>query len=106
MFNEPNHYVVGSTYLSSTLGYRVQHRLYIRRRTSNDAQDLTRSRLLFQRLAELAVTILQFLEQPNVFDSDNCLVSESRHEFDLFVSKGPDLLPPHSDDPKGHSLPE
>src|SRR5262245_33266681 len=54
----------------------VEHRLNIRRRAGNDAQDLTRRCLLFQGLFEL-------IEQPDVLKSDDRLVSEGFEEFDL-----------------------
>ena len=56
--------------------YRIQNRLYIRRRAGDDAQNLTRRRLLFQRFFE-------FLEQPHVLDGDDGLVGESFKELDL-----------------------
>src|SRR5262245_31545796 len=37
----------------SILCNHIQHRLNVRRRTGNDAQDFTRRRLLLQRLLEL-----------------------------------------------------
>src|SRR5262245_33077250 len=54
----------------------VEHRLNIRRRAGNDAQDLTRRCLLFQGLFEL-------IEQPDVLKSDDRLVSKGFEELDL-----------------------
>ena len=59
----------------------IQHRLNIRRRTGDDAQDFTRRCLLLQRL-------LEFLEQPDVLDGDHRLVGEGFEEFDLRRREG------------------
>ena len=64
----------------------IQHRLNIRRRASNDAQDFTRRRLLLQRF-------LQFLEQPNVLDGDDGLVGEGLQQLDLRRGEGARLDP-------------
>ena len=47
----------------------VQHRLDVGRRTRDNAQDFTCRRLLFQRF-------LEFLEQPDVLNSDHGLIGE------------------------------
>ena len=67
---QANRRVIGPAHPSRALCNRIQHRLNVRRRTSDDAQDLTRGSLLLQRL-------LEFLEQPHVLDGDNRLVGES-----------------------------
>src|SRR5687768_9397396 len=56
----------------------IQYRLNIGRRAGNDAQDLTRGRLLLQRL-------LKFLEQPDVLDGDHCLVGEGFEKSYLLI---------------------
>ena len=62
----------------------VKHRLNIRRRAGDDAQDFTRRRLLFQRL-------LEFVEQPHVLDGDHRLVGEGFEELDLRRGEGAHL---------------
>ncbi len=42
-------------------------------------------------LGDLPIAGLELLEQPDVFDSDHCLVGERLEELDLFVGEGPDL---------------
>jgi hypothetical protein len=49
-------------------------------------------------LGDLLVTGLELLEQPDVFDSDHCLVGERLEERDLFVGEGPDLRAADPDD--------
>src|SRR5262245_61960134 len=65
----------------------IQHRLYIRRRTSDDAQNFTSGSLLLQRF-------LEFVKQPNVLDSDHGLVGEGLEQLDLHRSKGAHLHAP------------
>src|SRR5262245_20473503 len=62
------------------VGDRVEYRLDVGRRLADNAQDLTRRRLLFQRL-------LRLVEQPNVLNGDNRLVGEGLEERDLVVGK-------------------
>ena len=50
-------------------------------------KNLTRRRLLLQRLGEIAVAFLQFLEQPHVLDGDHRLVGEGLEQRDLFFGK-------------------
>src|SRR5215467_8500526 len=61
---------------------------------------------MLQSLAQFRITLLDLLEQSHILDCDHRLVSESRHEFNLFRSKGSNFLPPHYNNPKEHSLPE
>ena len=65
-------------------GNGIQHRLDIRRRAGDDAQDFARRRLLLQRL-------LEFLEQPHVLDGDHGLVGEGFKQLDLRRSEGAHL---------------
>ena len=62
----------------------IQHRLDIRRRAGDDAQDFARRSLLFQRF-------LEFLEQPHVLDGDHRLVGEGFEQFDLRRGEGAHL---------------
>ena len=62
-----------------------KHRLNIRRRAGDDAQDLARRRLLLQRLFE-------FLEQPHIFDGDHGLIGEGFEKFDLRRGEGAHLV--------------
>ena len=62
----------------------IQHRLNIRRRAGDDAQDFARRRLLLQRL-------LEFLKQPHVLDRDHRLVGEGFKQFDLRRGEGTHL---------------
>src|SRR5262245_21796228 len=64
-----------STNTSSIFSNCIQHRLNIRRRASDDAQDLARCSLLLQRLLEL-------IEQPYVLNGDHCLIGEGFKKLD------------------------
>src|SRR5687768_7339679 len=62
------------TQSGSVLGQCVHDGLNVRGRTGNDAQYLTRRRLLLQGFSKVAVAPLQFLEQPYVLDGDDRLI--------------------------------
>ena len=53
--------VAGSAEARGALDHRVQHGLEIRRRLTDDAQDLSGGRLLLQRLGQGAILLLQDL---------------------------------------------
>ncbi len=66
-----------------TLRHGVQHRLQVGRRAADHTQDLAGGRLLLQRLGQVAITCLQFVEQPCVLDRDDRLVGEGLEHRDL-----------------------
>src|SRR4249920_787764 len=57
-----------------TLDDRTKNRLNIGRRASDYPEDVARRGLLIQRFREVAVALLQFLEQPHVLDGDDSLL--------------------------------
>src|SRR4029453_17414847 len=70
---------------------RLEDRLDIRRRSRNNAEDLTRRRLLIQSFTDLrmgccegAILLLQLGEQPDVLDRDHSLVGKGLKQGDLF----------------------
>ena len=73
--------VVCITEPRSVFRNHIQHRLNIRRRAGDDAQDLTRRRLLLQRLFEL-------IEKPHVLDGNDRLVGEGLQQLDLRRGEG------------------
>ena len=64
----------------------VEDRLRRRWARGDDPQHLGRRGLLLQRLAELAVALLQLLEQPGVLDGDDGLVRERLQQRDLLLA--------------------
>src|SRR4029450_2042951 len=68
------------------LGENIQDRLNIRRRAGDHAQDFTSRGLLLQRL-------LEFVEQPNVLNSDYGLISKGLKKLDLRRGEGGRLGP-------------
>ena len=56
-------------------------------------------RLLLQRLAQIVGALAQLVEQPRILDGDDGLRGEVRHQLDLLVGKGPDLLAVDGDAP-------
>src|SRR5262249_19506629 len=65
----------------SMLGHSIQHRLDVRRRAGDDAQDFARRRLLFQRF-------LEFLKQANILNRNHRLVGEGFEKLDLCRGEG------------------
>ena len=70
-------------------GYdRVEHRLDIRLRAADDAQDVAGGRLRVQRRRQLTVARLELGEQAHVLDRDHGLVGEGLEEVCL-TENGP-----------------
>ncbi|TKS58071.1 MAG: hypothetical protein EWM72_03244 [Nitrospira sp.] len=67
--DQANRRVIGPAHPSRAPCNRVEHRLNIRRRASDHAQNLTGRGLLLQRL-------LEFLEQSHVLNGDDGLIGE------------------------------
>src|SRR5215203_2233986 len=82
---ESQHYIIDPTNLRRTLDDGVKHRLHVSRRAADDAEHLGCGGLMFQRLAQFRVALAEFFKQPDVFDCDDRLSSESFEEFDLSV---------------------
>src|SRR5262249_34684103 len=72
-FLESQHYIIDSTNSRGALDDGVEDRLHVRGRAANDAKHLGSCRLMLQRLAQLCIALLQFFEQPHVFDGDHGL---------------------------------
>jgi hypothetical protein len=63
----------------------VENRLKIECRATNHLQDLCSSRLLLERLSQVAVPRVQLPKQADVLDGNDGLVSEGLEEGDLIV---------------------
>src|SRR5262249_5485754 len=68
----------------------IQDRLNIRRRTGDDTKYFAHRRLLLQRLFKL-------IEQPDVFNRDDGLISEGFDQLYLTLGEWLDNLPPNYD---------
>src|SRR5262249_54458990 len=75
------------------LDQRIQHPLHIKRRTTDDLQNIGSSGLLLKGLTEL-------VEQARVLDCDYPLLREPADQFDLFVSKWSHFLAVNGDSPE------
>src|SRR5262249_21210522 len=71
-----------------------------------DAENLAGRRLLVQRLGEIAVPDLEFLEQTHVLDGDDRLVGEGPEQLDLLVREWPHLASSYEDDAAGRTFAE
>src|SRR5262249_12636000 len=58
-----------------------------------------RGRLLLQRFGEIRRALPQLIEQPCIFDGDDCLFREIADEIDLLVGERTNLLPIDDDSP-------
>src|SRR5262249_40788658 len=67
--------------------YRVEHRLDISLRLTNDTQNVTGGGLLVQSGGKVTVARLQLLEQANVLNGDHRLIGESIQQRDLSLGK-------------------
>ena len=65
----------------------VEDALEVGRRGGDHPQDVGRRGLLLQRLAQLAVALLQLLEEPSVLDGDDRLVRKRLQQCDLLVGE-------------------
>src|SRR6185295_12592511 len=76
-----NETLVRSAESSCALDERVQDRLEIERRAADDLENIGSGSLLFQRLGEGLIAHFKLLEQPDVLDGDDCLVSKGSEQF-------------------------
>ena len=83
----PNLYIDSVAKPRRAFRHSIQHRLNIRRRAGDHAQNLARRRLLFQCFGELPVAGIEFVEQADVLDGDDRLASKCLQELDLFIRK-------------------
>src|SRR5262245_27731423 len=79
-----NHRIACIAQPRSMLRHSIEHRLNVRLGACDDTQDLTRRSLLFQRF-------LEFLKQPDIFERDDSLISESFKQLDLCRGEGAHL---------------
>ena len=82
----------------------VEDRLHVRRRAADDAEHLSRCRLMLQRLPQFRIAVLQFFEQPHVLDGDHGLIGESFEQFDLPVCERTHLRTANMDRADGNTF--
>src|SRR5262245_46101943 len=70
---------------------RIEDRLHVGRRGRDDPQNFARGRLLLKRL-------LRLVEQPNVFNGNDRLVSKGLQEFHMTGAERTRFGVPHDDD--------
>ena len=94
---ESQHHVINPTNPSRALDNGVEDRLHVRGRPADDPEHFGSCSLMFQSFAQFRVALLKLLEQPHIFDGDNCLVSKGLEKRDLLVGKRFDLCAPNYD---------
>ena len=82
---ESQHHVINPTNPSGALDDGVEYRLHIGRRAADDAEHLGGCRLIFQRLTQFCVALLDLFKQADVFDGDDRLSGEGFEQPDMSV---------------------
>ena len=103
-FVESQHHIIDPTNPRSALDDGVEHRLHVRGRSADDAENLGRCRLMLQGLAQFCVALLQFFEQPDILDGDHSLSGKGFEQFNLLFCERPDLHAADMNRPDGNSL--
>ena len=75
----------------------IQHGLEVCRGATDNPEDLAGGGLLFEGLGELAVALLDLVEQTDVLDGDDGLVGEGLEQGDLLVGERANLRPTQHD---------
>ena len=89
---ESQRYVFNPTNPGGALDDRVEHRLHVGGRATDDAEHFGGCRLMLQCFAQFCVALLQFLKQPHVLDSDNGLVGEGLKKSYLLLGERADFF--------------
>ena len=72
-----NHTLPSIAQTCGIVGKDIEHRLNIRRRTGDHAENLARCRLLLQRFGEFTVSGLNLFEQAHILNGDRCLIGSN-----------------------------
>src|SRR5262252_8345706 len=76
---------------------RVEHRLHIRLRPADHAQDVAGGGLRVERRGQLPVAGLQLREEPDILDGYDRLIREGLEQADLFLREWAHLESPDDD---------
>src|SRR4029453_16413551 len=96
--------IINSANPSRALDDGVQYGLHVRGRPADDAEHLGCRGLMFQRLAQFRIALLQFFEQPHVFDGDHGLGGECFEKLDLLLCERANLFTADMNRPDRNSL--
>jgi len=88
---EAQHHIINPANSRGALDDRIEDRLYIGGRAADDTEHLRCCGLMLQRLAEFRVAFLEFFEEADILDRDDCLASECFEQFDLSLGKRTNL---------------
>src|SRR5262245_48926564 len=103
-FTESQYHVIDPTNLCCALDDGIEHRLHVCRRAADDAEHLSRCRLMLEGLAQFGVAFLDLIEQSDVFDCNDCLISKGFKQLDLFIRKGTDFWSANMNRPDRNSF--
>src|SRR6516225_8257294 len=88
---QPDNTEYGLAQARGALNDRIEHRLSIRWRPTDDAEDLAGRGLMLQRFRQLARARLHLVEESHILDRDHRLVGEGCGELNLLAGEGPRL---------------
>src|SRR5262249_1702426 len=88
---ESQQHIINSTNSRCALNNCVKARLHVSGRAADDAEHLSRCGLMLQGLAQFCVALLQFLEQTDVLNCDDCLMGEDFKKSYLLLGEGPNF---------------
>src|SRR4029434_81849 len=69
----------------------VEYRLHVGGRAADDPEHLGSSSLMLQGFPQFCVALLEFLEQPYVFNRDHGLIGEGFKQFNLLIREWTNL---------------
>src|SRR5262249_60302993 len=101
---ESKHHVINAANPRSAFYDGIEHWLHVCRRAADDAKDFGRCRLMFERLAQFCVALLDLLEQPDILDSNHGLVGESFEPVYLLLRKWTNFRAPDNYRPNRNSF--
>src|SRR4030095_4001001 len=88
---KPQLHVIDAANPGGALDDGVENRLHVGGRAADDAEHLRCCRLMLQGLAQFCVALLDFLEEPHVFDGNYRLVGKGFEKRDLLVGEWTDF---------------
>jgi hypothetical protein len=101
---KPQNYIIDPANPRRAFHDRVEDRLHVRGRATDDTEHLGCCRLMLQGLAQFCVALLDLLEQPHVLDGNHSLVGEGLEQRDLLVRERTDFRPTDHDRADRHTL--
>src|SRR5262245_893275 len=101
---ESQHHVIDPTNAGGTLHDCIEHWLHVGRRAADDAEHLSGCGLMLQGLAQFSVSFLQFFEQTNILNRNDCLIGKRFEQLNLSLGERTNLCAANIDRSDGNTL--